>query len=210
MRSRKTILACSSLAVLQVLAALGYVSASASAQADQLVAVVIGEKSREACEVQSRRSDGNWGPQTLVGPPVACEGGVVSALITTQAEASHHVARTEVTAESEETSVVPLTGDPAVDEAAIMAEVASIHASFAGGVSVEEEASLGFMAPGALQNLPIALKAPSASVPAAKCKTGSVGQLRMRQTRWRSPGTQAVAYAAIYYKRISCARWKIT
>lgn len=75
MLSRKMILACLSLAVLQMAAALSFM-AGASAQADQLVAVVIGEKNREACEVQSRISnDGNWGAQTLDGPPVACEGG---------------------------------------------------------------------------------------------------------------------------------------
>lgn len=134
----------------------------------------------------------------------------MSALITTQHEATQHVARTEVTAESEEVSVVPLTGDPTADEASILAEMTAIHDSFSGGVSAEEEDSLGYLAPGALQSLPLARPAPSASVLAADCRTGSVGQLRRRDTRWRSPGTQAVAYASIYYKRVSCARWKIT
>jgi hypothetical protein len=211
MASGKVILACSLLVVIQVFVALGFVTTRASAQSEQLVTVLIAENSREACEVQSRRSsDGNWGAQTIIGPPTACEGGVVSARITTQEGALQEVTRAELTAESEEVTVVPLTGNAAMDEETVLAEMTAIHERFASGVAAEGEDPLGFMSPDALEALPLDRKLPGTTVLAAKCKSGSVSQWRRRDTRFRSLGTQAVVVAHVHYKRISCARWRIT
>lgn len=214
MRSFKSVYACLLLVLTQTFGSLGLTSANVSAQAEQLVAVVIGEKSRDACEVQSRRSnDGNWGAQTIVGPPVACEGGLVAAFVMTQEEASQEVARTEITAESAElteVSVIPLTGDAGSDEAAIRTEIEAIHAMFSPAVSTEDDDSLGFMAPRALEDFALNRSTPGASVLAAQCRNGNTNQERRRDTRFRSPGTQAVVLARIYYKRVSCAHWRIT
>lgn len=109
-------IACSSLVAVVAMPAIGFSIKVASAQSEPLVMVISGEKSRSACEVQDRRTnDDNWGAQSLEGPPVACEGGVVYAVITPQSEMVAAVSRAEVAAESAEASdvrVVPVPDDP--------------------------------------------------------------------------------------------------
>ena len=71
--SRKAKPGLSALAFFQVFGAGALVGATASAQSERFVAVVIGEKGRDVCEVQYRVSDDdNWGPRTISGPPQAC------------------------------------------------------------------------------------------------------------------------------------------
>jgi hypothetical protein len=85
MSSRRTMLAASSLIVLQVLGTVGVVTSNVSAQADQLVAVIVGENNQDACEVQYRKSNNDqWGEDSRGGPPQACTGGIVTAYIATE------------------------------------------------------------------------------------------------------------------------------
>ena len=230
-RSRKTMFALSLLIVLQGLGAAGFISANASAQAEPLVVVIVGEKNQDACEVQYRRSDdGNWGAQTLDGPPQACSGGIVTAYITTEEEALQEgaalqgVARNAAEAEAVEVRFVQLTGNDTDDQVAVEAEIDAIHELFAPDVPDEEEAlasdlTFAFMAPGALASSPVLADSPmprlspAAAVLAADCRTGRVGQERRADFSWQQKrigghGVRMKAY--LFYKRISCRRWRIT
>lgn len=222
MRSRKAILGYAALALVQVLGIHGFYVSNVAAQSDPFVAVIVGQWGMNVCEVQDRKSDdGNWGAQSLDGLPKACEGGRVVATIMTQEEANREVARIEArsaTDGSEESSVIPLSGNAVADEAAIDAEMEAIHQMLEGGsVAALDPADvaaqgqfLGFMAPEALENLPLGPQEPDTSILAAKCKDGKVGQQRRRDVRAGSPGASTTLLSEVTYKRISCARWKIT
>jgi hypothetical protein len=199
------------LVVAQVLCSMLFTHIDAVAQSDQLVAVVVGEKSQDACEVRYRRStDGdNWVAQSLTGPAEACQGGLVTAYIVTQSEASGEVARATDAPSTESVSLVSLTGDPDADEVAILDTMNSVHEILDPEVVAEED-PLGYMSPETLKTLPLVDEAPAASVLAANCRTGNVGQQRRADVKFKSYNVGAVVQAYVYYKRISCARWKIT
>lgn len=196
------------LIVVQALGVLYFTQDYVAAQSNQLVAVIVGEKSRDACEVQYRRStDGdNWGAQSIAGPPEACQGGLVTAYIVAEEEASIQTARAADAPGAENVSVVRLTGDPAADEAAIFAEMNAIH-EVLDPDGIAEEDPLDCMSPGALATLPRTIEAPSTSIlAAADCKSGRVDQYRRADVKFKSYNVGAVVQAYVYYKRISCAR----
>jgi hypothetical protein len=149
MDSRKTRLALSSLVVVQVLAAISLITAGTSAQSEQLVAVLVAEKSRDVCEVQYRKKVDvdDW---NATGSPEACQGGIVTTSIMAQEEVDSQVVQAESSAATESVRTIPLTGNEAEDEAAINAEVIAIHQSLDPGVTAANEDLLGFMAPDAL------------------------------------------------------------
>lgn len=202
-------IACSSLVAVVAMPAIGFSIKVASAQSEPLVMVISGEKSRSACEVQDRRTnDDNWGAQSLEGPPVACEGGVVYAVITPQSEMVAAVSRAEVAAESAEASdvrVVPVPDDPEAIAATFLEQANAIHESFAGGATTEEVGAVGFMESDALEGSARTRDEPQASILAADCRTGAVGQQRRRDTRFSSKGARTTVIVHVTYKRISCA-----
>jgi hypothetical protein len=190
---------------IQVLSILPIIPQDTSAQASNEVMVPIGEKSREACEMQDRRSDDDsWGGQTIEGLWAPCDGGLVTAYRTTQ-ELSQNVERGLSSTGGEEVRIVPLTGDAEEDAEAVHAEIAAIHEMFD-----PEANALDFMAPGTLEGLYLADSAPSTSVLAAECHNGQkVGTWRRKDIHMKAPGPKTVIHGYVKYKRISCKLWKI-
>ena len=141
-RSRKTAIAVVALLCVQFYGILAVGTGRASAETTNLVAVLSLYTSQDDCSVQYRRStDGHWGEDTVIGPPVACQGGLVVTELMSQEEANQEVASASAARGTEaqisaslgtaEVRIVQLSGDDAVDEAAIDAEVLSLHESVA-------------------------------------------------------------------------------
>lgn len=168
--------------------------------------VVIGEKGRDVCDVQYRRSDDeSWGGQSIEGPPEACQGGLVYAYPATQQEANSEIVRAESSPAAEIVRLVPLTGSGTTDEAAIQAEISALHEEFdPDGVGGEGDA-LGFMAPGTMENTLIAHNAPE-PVSFATCQKGRIGQWRRADATIKVKSANTTVNAYVIYKRISCSQ----
>lgn len=120
-----------------------------------------------------------------MGPPEACEGGVVYAYRTTRGEASDEIARSGGSSKTAQT--VPITGNDSADEAAVQAEMESIHEQFDPN---EPDGTL------ALQ---------------ASCNNGQdVGTWRRADFKIRAHGVRTRVEGNVYYRRISCAKWRIS
>jgi hypothetical protein len=221
MRSHSIALAVSTIIASQLLS---FVAIHAHAQGSHEIMMLIGRKGRDVCEVWSEKSDdGNWGGQAQESAPVACEGGLVTAIRTTQSESAQALAAfharqvtlslSSVVAQAEvveEVRYVPLSGNAQLDVEAVQNEIVSIHEMFA---AQDQEAAMtsssyAFMSPvsiGVLLDEPVTHALPLA----ADCEQGPEKQQRKVHTKWYSDSARADLRAYITYKRLTCKHWRI-
>lgn len=183
------------------------------------------EKSLDACEIQYREQVSLDSPEyTPYGPPEPCQGGLVTVDITAQTEANAQVARVSRTSASAAVNVVSLTGDSATDEAAIVAQMATIHAAHSGNSpplkhkhkhDKKQTHRSSFMSPEALETLVLEQNKPAISLAPKKqkqnCKSGpEIGTRRDASGTIKADGAGARVKFTILYKRSSCVRWRVT
>lgn len=224
---RKTAVTLVTLLLAQMVGALALVNAPVSAQATDLVAVLSLYTGIDDCSVQYRRStDGNWGANTIQGPPVACQGGLIVAEVMSQEQANQEMAdaagaggtveAASSTDGADEVRIIQLSGDQAADEAAIQAEIVSIHESVAPDSFPEEEESafsfnttLGFMGAEAVHEAFPTRSAPPVAPLTAQCRQGRINQERRADFAWNQTKARVTVKAYLYYKRVSCSKWKL-
>jgi hypothetical protein len=198
-----------------------FVAVNASAQGNQQVIILIGDKGRHVCEVVYSRSNHRDGRDAIdESGPEACQGGHVYAYQTTQAQVPEQKELARARALSAGSSsalvvrVVPLTGDGSADIVAVQDEITAIHELFApeedsDDLALSSDFVLGYMAPGALQDEQLMRPAPSTAVLAADCKRGRVGQFKQAKAYIEAFHSYAKVRTRVFYERITCNAWKI-
>lgn len=218
MHTRRLAAALLSLISLQIVGSLSFIASDVRAQSNELVAVMSLYTGRDVCEVQFRKSDNDqWGEESREGPPIACPGGIVVTEILTQEEANQIASASEdglmsgpnAGTDPVEVRVVVLSGDASADDEAIQGEISNLHetaAAESGSLPVDQAQ---FMAPEVLDAFLPTQPELGAAALAADCRQGRVGQERRADFAWNQKRIGVTVKAYLYYKRVSCANWKI-
>lgn len=192
------------------------------AQQPGLVAIVSLYYGEEFCSVQIRTIlDG----KDRFGPTMPCPGGLVVTEIVSQGEVSQAVADIEASSALQngdsggdgatQVRTIQLSGDGSADSSAIEQATNDLHgdAAAASGISPEDldvPEAPAFMAPGALGEFVPANSDPSALPAAAGCSDGRVNQEKRAGITWNHDRIGVTLRSNVWYKRVSCANWKIT